>query len=206
MQHGVSENRLARYIVVMAELRVDPRVVRTREAVLRAACDVLLDEGWEQVTVARVAELSGYGRATLYRHWPNRLDLLRDAIAEQARLTHSVPAGDARADLVAELGAFQRALDTTALGHMVIAIAHQARTDPSFRELHETMRSEGTSVLRAILEDGGLSGSVRRDLDVGLAVSALVGPLLYRHLFDNESLTAKDIEAVVDSFLATHPA
>ncbi len=188
----------------MADIGVDPRVVRTREAVLGAARDVLLEEGWEKVTVARVAERSGYGRATLYRHWPDRLDLLRDAIAEQTRLTHSIPEGDVRIDLVAELDAFRRALDTTSLGHMVIAIANQSRTDPSFRELHDTMRVEGTSVLRSILERSGPAGPVVPDLDPDLAVSMLIGPLLYRHLFDDDRLTTADIEVVVDSFLATH--
>lgn len=188
----------------MTDIGVDPRVVRTREAVLGAALSVLLEEGWEQVTVGRVAERSGYGRATLYRHWPNRLDLLRDAIAEQTRLTHSVPTGDLRTDLVAELDAFRRALATTALGHMVIAIAHQARTDSSFRELHDTMRTDGTSVLRAVLQHGGATGAGAADLDIELAVGMLVGPLMYRHLFDNESLTVDDIEVIVDSFLASH--
>ena len=84
---------------------VDPRVTRTRHAVLAAAREVLLDEGWEGVTLGRVAERSGYARTTLYRHWPQRLDLLRDLIREEARLAHTTPMGDLRDDLVAELEA-----------------------------------------------------------------------------------------------------
>lgn len=72
-------------------------------AVLTAAREVLVDEGWEGVTVARVAERSGYARTTLYRHWPQRLDLLRDLIREEAAVAHSVPGGELRADLVAEV-------------------------------------------------------------------------------------------------------
>jgi len=49
-------------------LDVDPRVVRTRRDVLAAARAVLLEEGWERVTVSRVADRSGYARTTLYRH------------------------------------------------------------------------------------------------------------------------------------------
>ena len=84
---------------------VDPRVTRTRHAVLAAAREVLLDEGWEGVTLGRVAERSGYARTTLYRHWPQRLDLLRDLIREEARLAHTTPTGNLRDDLVAELEA-----------------------------------------------------------------------------------------------------
>jgi AcrR family transcriptional regulator len=188
----------------MTDIGVDPRVIRTRKAVLTAAREVLFEEGWEHVTVARVAHRSGYGRATLYRHWPNRLDLLRDAIAEEARLTHAVLTGNTRNDLIDELDAFRRALDTTPLGHMVIAIAHQARTDPSFRELHDATRAEGTRVLRAVLEGVRVDDSSRSGLDVDLAISMLVGPLLHRHLFDTKRLTASDIEKIVDSFLAAN--
>lgn len=39
---------------------------------------------------------------TLYRHWPQRLDLLRDLITEEVHLLHTVPTGDVRADLMAE--------------------------------------------------------------------------------------------------------
>ena len=75
---------------------IDPRVARTRRDVLAAAREVLLEDGWERVTLARVAERSGYARTTLYRHWPQRLDLLRDLIGEEVRLLHTTPAGDLR--------------------------------------------------------------------------------------------------------------
>jgi len=55
---------------VVTDLDMDPRVVRTRRDVLAAAREVLLEEGWEGVTVSRVADRSGYARTTLYRHWP----------------------------------------------------------------------------------------------------------------------------------------
>ena len=78
-------------------------------AVLTAAREVLVDEGWEGVTVARVAERSGYARTTRYRRWPQRLDLLRDLIREEATVADSVPGGELRAALVVEVEAFRSA-------------------------------------------------------------------------------------------------
>src|SRR3546814_1248970 len=80
-----------------ASTELDPRVVRTRRHVLAAARTVLVEEGWQRVTVTRVADRSGYARTTLYRHWPQRLDLLRDLITEEVHLLHTVPTGDVRA-------------------------------------------------------------------------------------------------------------
>ena len=126
---------------------VDPRVTRTRHAVLAAAREVLLDEGWEGVTLGRVAERSGYARTTLYRHWPQRLDLLRDLIREEARLAHTTPMGDLRDDLVAELEAFRVAVTSTGLGRVMIAIGQQARDDAELADLNRSMRAEGARVL-----------------------------------------------------------
>ena len=182
---------------------IDPRVRRTRDAVLGAARQVLREEGWEHVTIRRVAERSGYARTTLYRHWPQRLDLLRDLIREEARLKHITPSGDLRADLTAELEAFRAALTESSLGRVVIAIGQQARDDAELAELNRTMRTEGTSVLDAVVSEAVRRGALRSSVRPDVAVAQLVGPLLFRYLFeDTEDLSSEFVVCIVDGFLA----
>ncbi|MEZ5239224.1 MAG: TetR/AcrR family transcriptional regulator [Microthrixaceae bacterium] len=176
-------------------------MIRTRVAVLTAAREVLVDEGWEGVTVARVAERSGYARTTLYRHWPQRLDLLRDLIREEAAVAHSVPGGELRADLVAEVEAFRSAMTAAGLGRAMIAIGQHAREDPEVAELNSALRVEGSRVLDEIIEHGITRGLLRPDAGAGAAVSMLVGPVLFRYLFEPEGLTASFVEGVVDRFI-----
>lgn len=183
----------------MTSVRVDPRVTRTHATVLAAAHHLLLERGWEHVRVATVAQLSGYARSTLYRHWPNRLDLLRDAIAEQARLTHVALTGSTRDDLVAELSAFVDAITTTGLGHMVAAMAHMARTDPEWARLNEAVHLEGVSVLRQILRAAREEGADFPDDDD--SVSMLVGPLIHRFLFTGDPPDRILVERTVDAYL-----
>ena len=181
---------------------VDPRVTRTRHAVLAAAREVLLDEGWEGVTLGRVAERSGYARTTLYRHWPQRLDLLRDLIREEARLAHTTPMGDLRDDLVAELEAFRVAVTSTGLGRVMIAIGQQARDDAELADLNRSMRAEGARVLEAIVVDAVAAGDLPRGLRADAAVAQLVGPVLFRYLFeDHDALDRSYVVSVVDWFL-----
>jgi AcrR family transcriptional regulator len=181
---------------------VDPRVTRTRHAVLAAAREVLLDEGWEGVTLGRVAERSGYARTTLYRHWPQRLDLLRDLIREEARLAHTTPMGDLRDDLVAELEAFRSAVTSTGLGRVMIAIGQQARDDAELADLNRSMRAEGARVLEAIVVDAVAAGDLPRGLRADAAVAQLVGPVLFRYLFeDHDALDREYVVSVVDWFL-----
>lgn len=184
-------------------LNVDPRVARTRHAVLTTALEVLLDEGWERVTLGRVAERSGYARTTLYRHWPQRLDLLRDLIREEARLAHTTPTGNLRDDLVAELEAFRVAVSSTGLGRVMIAIGQQARDDAELADLNRSMRSEGARVLDEIVVDAVAAGALPRGVRADAAVAQLVGPVLFRYLFeDDHALDVEYVESVVDWFLA----
>lgn len=184
-----------------ADPTVDPRVLRTRDAVLGAARDVLREEGWEQVTVRRVAERSGYARTTLYRHWPQRLDLLRDLIREEGRLSHIMPTGDLRADLIGELEAFRFALTERGLGRVVVAIGQQARDDAELAELNRSMRTEGAQVLDSIIRDAAARGELPAAIQPDVAVAQLVGALLFRYLFeDTEALNTEFVEALVEQF------
>ncbi|MFG2966992.1 TetR/AcrR family transcriptional regulator [Streptomyces sp. NPDC048288] len=61
-------------------LRADAR--RNRERVLTAAREVFAEQGID-APMATVARRAGVGVATLYRHFPTRDDLVRDAFAQQ---------------------------------------------------------------------------------------------------------------------------
>jgi len=188
---------------MVPNVEIDPRVVRTRRDVLAAAREVLLEEGWERVTLARVAERSGYARTTLYRHWPQRLDLLRDLISDEVRLLHTSPTGDLRQDLIAEMEAFRAAVTTSGLGRMMIAIAQQARDDGELADLSSSVRADGSQVLREIIAAGVERGELPVNLDPGVAVAQLVGPVLFRFLFESEiDFDTVFVTSVVDWFLA----
>lgn len=185
-----------------ARAELDPRVLRTRRHVLAAARAVLVEEGWERVTVTRVADRSGYARTTLYRHWPQRLDLLRDLITEEVHLLHTVPTGDVRADLVAELEAFRVAITTTGLGRVMIAIGQQASDDAELAELSSAVRADGTRVLDEIITSAVARGELRAQLDPDMAVAQLVGPVLFRYLFESHGgIDGAFVVSVVDLFL-----
>lgn len=185
------------------DAEIDPRVVRTRRDVLSAASDVLLEDGWEHVTLARVAERSGYARTTLYRHWPQRLDLLRDLITEEVHLLHTTPRGDLREDLIAELEAFRIAMTTSGLGRVMIAIGQQARDDAQLAELSSSVLVDGAQVLHEIMVAAATRRDLPSDLDPDRAVAQLVGPVLFRYLFEtDDGLDRAFVTSVVDWFLA----
>lgn len=58
----------------------DPRVIRTRRALRDAFSELVRERGLEAVTIADVAERATVNRATVYRHFRDKHDLLRFTI------------------------------------------------------------------------------------------------------------------------------
>lgn len=57
---------------------LDPRVRKSREAVLSSAVALFVAGGPRSVTVEAVSESSGVAKTTIYRHWNDRAHLLAD--------------------------------------------------------------------------------------------------------------------------------
>lgn len=128
----------------------DARIVRTRADVARTAFDVLVEEGSEALTHARVAERAGYSKTTLYKHWPSRSDLAAMALVAVRDFKHPEPTGDLRADLIGELTAFRQGVIDLRLDRVLSAMAQWATVDTMSRIRNE-INSEGQRPIRAIL-------------------------------------------------------
>ncbi len=181
---------------------VDPRIVKTHSDVLACAWTLLLERGWESVTVTNVAERSGYARSTLYRHWPNRLDLLRELISEQARSSHTKPSGHTRNDLIAELEAFQNAITSTGLGTILAAIAHLTGSDRESATMAQATWADEVRVLSSVLQSARANWEIPPEVTDQDAIDMLVGPIIHRFLCTSEEPGRDQVTNIVDSFLA----
>jgi AcrR family transcriptional regulator len=185
--------------------RLDPRVGRTRQAVLATALQLLLDEGWNALTHARLASASGISRMTLYRHWPTRHQLLHDTLRVAADVQHAPISGDLGKDLKRELQLVRKQLLSPDKGKLLATLIQLAQSEPQIAELRDESVRDGTSGVTRILRDGMAAGSLPADLDVEAAVASLVGPLVYRVLVNGRRLTAGFVDDVAESFLLRFP-
>jgi AcrR family transcriptional regulator len=131
--------------------RVDAR--RNREAILRAA-DEAFTEDTDFVALDEIARRAGLGRATVYRHFPDRTAL---GLAVAARHLTTVKR-------LRDRGSFRELLQTV--------LAMQARRRPLvrlFRELPERSQRQYTqaliTLLRPAFEEAQRTGSLRGDLE-----------------------------------------
>ncbi len=128
----------------------DVRVARTRADVARAALEVLTDEGSDAVTHARVAELAGYSKTTLYTHWPSRVDLIVLAVDALGELPHHERSGNLRNDIIGELTAFRGGITEMRLDLILTGMAQWASVE-EMREIRDKINNSGQSQMRAML-------------------------------------------------------
>lgn len=177
-----------------------PRDPAADEAIISAVFDVLEANGFAGFSVEAVAARAGVGKATIYRRWPTREDLLV-AAAEQVMADTPVPdTGTLRDDLVVWVWDRYRAKESSPASRLLGQVVVEARVNPELQTmLHRFHERRRTMLIRVVerAEERGEVGHVDRDLLLDL----ISGALLHRSLIIGEPIRRRDVEAIVDAAL-----
>ena len=142
--------------------------VRNRTSILEAARQLVTEQGTE-VAMGEIARAAGVAVGTLYRHFPNKADLLAAVVNEYVEILAEdaqdawarVEAG--RADAAQELLEFlERALEMIARSHTAKVVARALGAEVDYAE-PETRAIEA---LERLIEAGREDGRLRSDLTV----------------------------------------
>jgi len=142
--------------------------VRNRTAILEAAKQLITEQGAE-VAMGEIARVAGVAVGTLYRHFPNKADLLAavvneyvDALADDAQgAWERVESGRSEADQEL-LDFLERALEMVARSHAAKTVARALGAEVEYAE----PENRATEALGRLIEAGRSSGRLRRDLTV----------------------------------------
>ena len=142
--------------------------VRNRAGILKAARRLVTERGTD-VAMGEIAREAGVAVGTLYRHFPNKADLLAavvtqyvEVLAEDAQNAWArVEAG--RADAAQELLEFlERALEMISRSHAAKAVAQALGAQVEYSE----PETRATEALERLIGAGRASGRLRDDLAV----------------------------------------
>jgi AcrR family transcriptional regulator len=109
----------------------------TRDDVLRAsALELLADIGYDRLTIGKIAARAGAGKATIYRRWSGKAELVVDALMCEKVKLPVANTGTLRGDLAelvdqADMSTSQ--LDTQVIIGLVSALPHDAELRDVFR-------------------------------------------------------------------------
>lgn len=176
-----------------------PRSEKSREAILRAAFQMLIARGYAGFTIEAVAAGANAGKTTVYRWWPTKAELAVEAFfhatTDELTLPESESAeADFRAQIV-ELGELLRG----ERGQAFAAMLGGARTDPALaRALGERWLEPRRRWGFARMMRAASGGELRPGVDPSAALALLYGPLYAPLLFGGHVPDARAVDSYLD--------
>jgi AcrR family transcriptional regulator len=133
--------------------------VREQE-ILRATYDLLAEVGYEGLRFDAVATRARASKATLYRHWPGKAQLVADAVRVCRAADHTIPdTGSLRGDLVAAMEHMATAMtseDGPLFAGLVMAMLHDPEFAAEMRGLQQSKRDLAVVIHARAVERGEL--------------------------------------------------
>ena len=165
-----------------------PRSDRINRAILDAARQLLIRDGYTRLRLEHVAAAAGVGKATIYRRWPSKEDLAQALVQDLAGPHLAIEdVGDTRAEMLAAVMNPLKAITETNFGPVIRALMSQIAGNPKlgdpFRETVVRMRRDEVAKMIA---RGVERGDLCPDADVDVATELLVGPVYFRLVFGGE--------------------
>ncbi len=178
----------------------DPHVDR---AIIDAAVELLRDGGVEGLSIEAVANRAAVSRASVYRRYANRVDLMEAAFnAVSAQKPPPPDTGSARDDLTELVLRLREILLESDSGAMLPTMLGAARENAEVREALERFTSARRSPTIEVIRRGVERGEISPDVDPELLADTLVGSVIYRILMRNGALDDDVASSLVDMVLA----
>jgi AcrR family transcriptional regulator len=180
------------------------RSEEARLAVLEAADNLLVEQGFAGVTIEGVAARAGVAKQTIYRWWSSKTDILMDAFTADAAEDLVPPdCGDLDRDLHLYLSTLAHFLTESDAGAVFRALAGQAQHDPRVadrlrRDFLDSQRERDRLPFLRAVERGELAEGI----DLELIVDQLIGPIYYRVLVTGQPVTTEFTDRLVRQCLA----
>jgi AcrR family transcriptional regulator len=190
----------------MVTVAVDPRIERTREVVLKAAVEIVGEQGFSGASIEAISQRSGVARSTIYRHWPQRMDLLLEAVGEEVRDVDALITGDLHSDLISISTHLARLLTSEPVGSVIASLILESRRDPAIDELRRRF-IEQRRLAAAQVIDGGISrGELPANTDAGALVNDLAAQVFLQTLVLRAPIDRPWVEDLIDQWLKKYGA
>ena len=157
-----------------------PRSEQSKESILAATFAILREVGFDRMSIDAVAARAGVGKATIYRWYKTKEDLVIDALTRSASNAPAPNKGSLAADMEAllqsKLDSDPMSLDRQSCALTISALAGSERLAKIYWTQHVQPRR---AVLEIIFTRAKERGELAADADPDLFFDLLHGSLLY---------------------------
>lgn len=174
----------------------------SRDDALRAAALKLLAEiGYDRLTVDAIAACAGAGKATIYRRWSGKAELVVDALTCQKQLLLAPDTGSLRGDLAALAHSKEKSdskLDSEVMIGLVSALPHDQELRDVFRE---RLVQPHVATLTEIFDRAVARGEIAPIKNLETVISIIPALVLHSLLIRGEIPDQCYFEMVVDDVI-----
>ena len=179
-----------------------PRDSKREDAIAAAAISLIQEVGYERCTIEAIALKAGVSKATIYRRWKNKQEVIASAISRHAfSQTPCIDTGNLRDDLVELLLAKVKVLKGPD-GAVIASIMSAAKMDAELaKAIPYSVRDGESQVHEVILERAIKRGEISINANLELLAEITPAIMTYRIFMSQQPVTRKFIESLVDDVL-----
>jgi AcrR family transcriptional regulator len=191
-------------MVETAGARTRPRVEGGREdEILDATVAVVAELGYDRLTMDAVATAAKASKATLYRRWQTKADLVVDAIsrAKGCPMPEDVDTGSLRGDLIAMAcgdGGFKDELPMSVIAGLITALHRDPDMQKAFKERFLGPR---LALVSKVYERAVQRGEIAPDVDTELLSVTLPAVIVHHAYILGVEPTDELILRVIDNVI-----
>jgi AcrR family transcriptional regulator len=173
-----------------------PRDDASGPALMSAARRLVIERGYNTVTIGMISKEAGVGRQTLYRRWPSKAELVLDAFLASASGSDTYDEGDLKTAIRSFLERLFANLQED--GPAIRNLIASAQSDPGFcSEFKTRFVRPRAQIVEAIFAEAIRHGEVPETSDISMAGEVIHGAFWYR-LLQGEPLDSDFAERLSD--------
>jgi AcrR family transcriptional regulator len=179
-----------------------PRDARADSAILAATLELMAEQGVRDLAVDDVARRAKVGKATIYRRYRSKDELVTAAVKGLVSEIAIPDTGSTEHDIRKLMRNAVRVYQGSVQAGVMPGLVEGMRRDPELaRAVREGFLARRRAALRVVLERGVERGDLRPDLDYELALDIFGGPLCYRLLITNGPIDRRLADGVTELIL-----
>src|SRR6478672_5262896 len=189
--------------VTPTEAGTRPRVAGERELeIFEATLEVLDEVGYDLLTMDAVASRAKASKATLYRRWRGKPELVVAAIMAHKGESVVPDTGSLRGDLIEAYCGGSGGLNDPLAQSVLSAVVTAMGRDPEFAEVYRRdFIAPKVATSRAIYERARERGEVHPDVDLSILAPSLAGIVLHRAFLLGDAVTPELVGRVLDEVI-----
>jgi len=160
-----------------------PRSEESHRAIVSATLELLLEVGYGPLTMEAVRTRAGVGKATIYRRWGSKEELVGDAIVSLHEEFDVPDTGSLRGDYAAIAQMVRASAQRAGVSALAPRLLGEAVNDPELHAIfYANLVQPRRDALGGALQRAVDRGEIRDDIDLDLVIDLFAGPAVYRLL------------------------